>query len=130
MVPGLSGGIDHVHVYVADRRQSAAWYDAVLGLRPAARFARWAEDPAGPLLVENAAGTIHLALFESDRRAPIEIAFGATAVEFRAWQRHLEGRAIPLRMGDHGAALSIYVEDPDGNVLEITTYDVDALRVR
>jgi catechol 2,3-dioxygenase-like lactoylglutathione lyase family enzyme len=39
-------------------------------------------------------------------------------------QRDLAGRSIRLEFQDHGAAHSIYFEDPDGLRVELATYDV------
>jgi hypothetical protein len=43
---------------------------------------------------------------------------------FEAAQEHFRGRAISFEFQDHGAAYSIYFEDPDGLRLELTTYEV------
>ena len=49
MMPALSG-IDHIHVFVADRSQAQAqaWYADTLGLTPVAALASWSKDPEGP----------------------------------------------------------------------------------
>ena len=46
-IPSLDR-VDHVHVYVADRAASEAWYAQVLGLTRVAELAFWASD-GGPL---------------------------------------------------------------------------------
>ena len=45
-------------------------------------------------------------------------------------QAHLRGRGIEFRFEDHGNAHSLYVPDPDGNVIELTTYDEEQDRRR
>lgn len=130
MAPKLSGGIDHVHVYVRDRGAAAGWFASVLGFEPVAEFAAWADDPDGPLTLKNPEDTIHVALFRSDKPAADTIAFGASGSEFVAWREHLQARSVPVRLTDHGMACSLYFGDPDGNVYEITTYDPDFVRRR
>ena len=45
---GISvGGLDHVHVRVADREKAAAWFGRVLGLYPDTELSEWASDPKG-----------------------------------------------------------------------------------
>ena len=128
MAPKLSGGIDHVHVYVGDRSAAARWYERVLGFRPASALLAWAEDPRGPLTLEDPAGKVHLALFETGKGVTDTIAFGASGDEFLEWKSHLESLAIELRVADHTQAFSLYFRDPDGNVHEITTYDAAHVR--
>ena len=49
------------------------------------------------------------------------VAFGvATARELAAWKRRLRAHAIEFSEEDHGAQRSIYFEDPNGIVLEVT----------
>ena len=123
MTPALAS-IDHVHVYVTDRPLAQSWYARVLGLRPLTEFSAWTAD-GGPLTVGDAAGRVHLALFE--RPAPpcrSTIAFAVPGGEFLKWKEHLE-LALPGRvtLEDHELSWSFYFRDPDGNPFEITTYD-------
>lgn len=128
MAPRLSGGIDHVHVYVADRDAAADWYARVLGFSVVEKYRAWAEDAHGPLTIEDPTGSIHLALFASDKPRHDVTAFGASAEEFLAWRAHLESHGVEVRTADHGMAFSVYFDDLDGNGLEITTYDVGRVR--
>lgn len=121
MIPALSS-IDHVHVYVSDRAQAEAWYEDVLGFRRVEKFLIWATD-TGPLTIEDPAGKVHLALFESDKPPTSTIAFGADGAAFLEWKTHLESKSLELRLADHDLAWSLYFHDPFGNYHEITTYD-------
>jgi len=119
-------GFDHVHVFVRDRARAQGWYGDVLGLRVSPELAHWAD--GGPLMLENEASTIRLALFEGDAGANRSVvAFRVDGEGLAAWKSRLEERldAAP-RLVDHGAAWSLYFSDPDGNPFEITTYDADA----
>ncbi len=78
-VPQLTG-IDHVHVYVSDRDVGQHWYESVLGLKPVERLRIWAAD-GGPLVLENADGTVDIALFEADRHSLLtEVSSNAISV--------------------------------------------------
>lgn len=103
MRPALNG-VDHLHVDVGNWKEAEEWYGSVLNFRRVDALMDWAVD-GGPLTVENAEGTIHLALFESDNPASTNvIAFGSSGSEFLKWKEHLEGKALELRVTDHELA--------------------------
>ena len=116
--------IDHVEVFVRDLKRSAEWYAQVLGLR---EVMRW--DPE-PVMIE--AGGTKLALFRAESgEAPHDqvpphwhrVAWLTDVAGFAEAQEHLKALGIAFRGPvDHGRSQSIYFEDPDGNLLEITCY--------
>ena len=132
--------IDHVHVYVADRRASARWYADVLGLEVCHEIE--GEDDGGPLVVSSDGGNTSLALFKARPRAErthTTVAFrvgGAGFLEFlgRLSALTVEGEnGRPLAASDvvdHDYCYSVYFNDPDGNPYELTTYDYDDVRAR
>ncbi len=123
MAPKLEG-IDHVHVYVSDRAKAAQWYSEVMGFSTNAKFEVWADDPLGPLTIEDASGHIHLALFQREQFHPTStIAFKVSGEGFLEWKYLLEKHGLAVRCSDHDLAWSMYFSDPDGNAHEITTYD-------
>lgn len=131
--------IDHVHVSVTDREAAAAWYERVLGLERDPDLAGWAASRHGPLFLKTAAGRTAISLFEravQSTRTASTIAFRTDAAGFVAFMRSLDGAGLrgisgaPLRAAsvvDHPPSLSLYLADPDGNPLEVTTYDRDAV---
>lgn len=123
-LPTLSGGIDHIHIYAKDREIAADWYRSILGFAPVTAFSIWAEDPNGPLVIKDPLGKISLAIFSAIEEKPQSIAFGATGAEYSAWKAHLSSMDIELTESDHQISRSINFDDPFGNKLEITTYDV------
>ena len=128
-MPPVLQAFDHIHVYVTDRVAAEAWYDEVLGLHRTPELEFWATD-GGPLTLQNASGTIHIALFERPAQACRSvIALRVGARPYRAWKAHLEA-LLPGQVSeeDHVASWSLYFADPDGNPYEITTYEVEALR--
>lgn len=124
MTPKLKN-VDHVHVDVGSWAEAEAWYQSILGFNRIDALMDWAVD-SGPLTIGNPEGTIHLALFESQRpKATDVIAFGASGQEFLHWKSHLENQGLELRVTDHELAYSLYFSDPWKNSHEITTYDRD-----
>ena len=129
MAPPVLTGIDHVHVYVPDRDAGRQWYETVLGLRPVEDLLFWAED-GGPLVLEDATGSVDIALFEADRPPGTAIAFGTTADAFLAWREHLASAGVETRLPDHTVCFSLYFADPFGNYHEITCNEYDILAAR
>jgi len=128
MPPELQA-FDHIHIYVADRAAAEQWYRDVLGLHRSLELEFWAED-GGPLTIQNASGSIHLALFERPAqscRSVVALRVGAR--QYKEWKAHLQV-LLPGQVSeeDHAASWSLYFTDPDANPYEITTYEVQALK--
>lgn len=127
--------IDHVHIEVTDRKLAAAWYRDVLGLEPSQELQSWADDPTGPLILQTADGHPALSLFARPQK-PLSrdntVAFRLDGTSFLAFLAGLNRMDLVDRTGkkvtatdlsDHHLSWSIYFVDPDGNRLEVTTYD-------
>jgi catechol 2,3-dioxygenase-like lactoylglutathione lyase family enzyme len=121
--------IDHVEIFVRDLDAAAQWYAKVLGLR---EIHRW--DPE-PIFI--GIGDTALALFKAPANALLgkpdqsysrswhRVAWRTDRAGFKSGQEHLTSLGIPFRGPiDHKIAHSIYFQDPDGHLLEITTYEV------
>jgi catechol 2,3-dioxygenase-like lactoylglutathione lyase family enzyme len=120
--------IDHVAIAVRDLERSIAWYRDVLGLER--RFEDAWDEPA--IL---SAGETSVALFRAEGDSPKpppggdtiamrHFAFVTDAAGLAAAGDELRARGIAVREADHGIARSIYLRDPDGHQIEITTYEV------
>lgn len=131
--------IDHVHVTVADREAAATWYEEILGLERDPQFARWAADRHGPLILKTPGGRTALSLFQRSGghgSGAGTIAFRVDATNFVQLIRSLDGtlrntRGAPIgahSVVDHDLSLSVYLADRDGNPIEITTYERDAVK--
>jgi catechol 2,3-dioxygenase-like lactoylglutathione lyase family enzyme len=121
--------LDHVALTVSDVDRSIEWYRDVLGLEHE-HEAEWGRNPAFLTI-----GSTGLALFPAkgsnpppaghpDGLAMWHVAFRADKRSFEAAREDLDARAIEYRFSDHGLAHSIYFNDPDGHLVEITTYDL------
>ena len=119
--------LDHVSLNVSDRPRSIAWYRDVLGLeqRGNARRDDW------PVFMGDFGACVALfqAQVESPDRAPEStglrhVAFMVGREDLAAAQERLRERGVEFRFEDHGNAHSLYFPDPDGNVIELTTYEL------
>jgi catechol 2,3-dioxygenase-like lactoylglutathione lyase family enzyme len=122
-------GIDHVALAVRDVEQSANWYADVLG------FERRYEGMWEGIPTFIAKGNTAIALFplhnndsksasRTGRIGMLHLAFRANHENFLTSQEELKSRGIKFEFQDHEISHSIYFRDPDGNQLEITTYEV------
>lgn len=137
----LLTGVDHVELFVSDAEEAAEWYDRVLGVTRAPGFGEWHRTGTGPLMLA-VDDTTKLALFEresatrGDGVSPHRVAFGTDADGFLAFLDRLDaleltdGRGEPVTAADvvdHDLSYSLYFTDPDGNELELTTNEYDAI---
>lgn len=129
--------LDHVHLNVTDRPASIAWYGRVLGLNV---LGDANPDPSHPVFLAPASvSRLCLSLFVGELAVGPNrnIAFHSTAKDFAAFARHLPNADIldhkgqPLHANsyhDYGMALNFDFADPDGNHIELVTYECDAAR--
>lgn len=121
--------IDHVAIAVKDVHASGAWYRETLGLERRHQEV-WGDDP--PVMM--CAGDTCVALFPTEG-APAEppgrgaatmrhLAFALDRANFEAAREAFEDRAIPYEFADHEICHSLYISDPDGHRIELTTYEI------
>lgn len=119
-------GLDHIALGVRDIERSAAWYIDVLG------FERRYEGKWNGVPTFIGQGKTAIALFPRTegkglpRKSDgiLHFALRASRDNFVAAQDALEKRGITFEFQDHEISHSIYFRDPDGYVVEITTYDI------
>jgi catechol 2,3-dioxygenase-like lactoylglutathione lyase family enzyme len=118
--------IDHVALRCASPEATKAWYVSTLGFEHV--FAdQWSGVPIVLRL-----GSTFLTLFP--QKANEQASTGgqawhlalraATYADFQSAQTELQARGVSFQFQDHEISHSIYFFDPDGFLLEITTYDV------
>ena len=119
--------LDHVGLAVADVARSIAWYEDVLGLERV-HAETWGDFPA--VLEVHGAG---VALFPRDPEDPEPLPDRMRHVGFRTSRAGLEraraelrARGLAFEEGEYGIAWSVYLPDPDGYLVEITTYEPPA----
>ena len=116
--------IDHLNITVADIDRSLEFYERVLGTRSE----RIGEGRAALLFGQQ---KIHLDLagataMSGEKRMPAHICF-ITETPIPEVAAHLENCGVPIRMqgpraGAIGTIQSVYIDDPDQNSIEISTY--------
>jgi catechol 2,3-dioxygenase len=121
--------LDHVAIAVRDIGRSIEWYTRTLGL---AHRPMWEGEPqmlyAGETAIAlfNVEGEgIHISREDKAEQLIVQhFAFRADRANFDRAQEGFREQGIEFRFADHGVCHSIYVSDPDGHTIEITTYDV------
>jgi catechol 2,3-dioxygenase-like lactoylglutathione lyase family enzyme len=117
--------IDHLNITVADIDRSMAFYKKVLGMEAETI----AEGRAALLFgqqkihLDAAGGPMSMA---GDKRMPAHICF-VTEAPVSEITAHLDECGVPVRMqgpraGAIGTIQSVYIDDPDGNSIEISHY--------
>ena len=120
--------IDHVAITVADVNRSADWYcDALGGKRVFAD--KWDGEPVFIQI-----GSSSVAIFSSETKERseagharvniIHFAFKTDALNFKKAREFFAEKNIKYRFADHEVCHSVYLADPDGHLVEITTYDI------
>ena len=127
MAPFTLQRLDHVSLNCTDRPRSIAWYRDVLGL-PQMREPR-ADD--WPVFMGEFGACIALFQATQPGERPVaeapglrHVAFLVSAEDLERARAHLAEQGASARFEDHGNSHSLYVSDPDGHTVELTTYDV------
>ena len=118
--------IDHLALRCASPEATKEWYVNTLGFEHVFP-GQWSGSPIVLRL-----GSTFITLFPEKENEPPSangrawhLALRATTyADFQSAQAELQARCISFQFRDHEIAHSIYFFDPDGFLLEITTYDV------
>ena len=138
MLPNFSiEDIDHIEMFVSDREQAAKWYDEIFGLKPIKELEMWSK--IDPLFVGNKDRSVTLAIMNGKKEndgSINRIAFRTTGEKFIYFLNRVDElglffqneKVTKEKVVDHDLSFSIYFDDPDGNKLELTSYDHDYLQ--
>ena len=117
--------IDHLNLTVADIDRSLEFYKRVLGMQAESVSESRAALYFGQQKIHlDAAGTTTMA---GEKRMPAHICF-ITQEPVSEVMAHLERCGVPVRMGPDpragaiGTIQSVYIDDPDQNSIEISSY--------
>ena len=122
--------LDHIAIRVNNIDESVAWYSKNLGLKKY-RLEKWGDFPIFML-----SGKSGIALFPAhlndkkldqlSRNVKIDhFAFNVSNNDFRKAQDHFNAMHLSFELKDHHYFHSIYIKDPDGHTVELTTIMVD-----
>jgi len=117
--------IDHVAIRAKDQQHSIEWYEKVLGLQRR-DFPEWKNYPVF-VGYENfgiaifPAKTSDPEIDQLSRNVRIDhFAFNVSNDDFEKAQQHYRDLEIEFEFQDHYYTHSIYTQDPDGNLVEVT----------
>lgn len=116
--------LGHVVLYVSDLKKVADFYKETLGFREISRGPGYAAFSSGRTHHEMLLLEVGGAPERGGRPKPglyhIGFKIGDGAEPLRAAYREMKERGVPIvGTADHGVTHSLYVEDPDGNELEL-----------
>jgi catechol 2,3-dioxygenase len=116
--------LGHVNIYVRDAERSKRWYEELLGLHT------YAHRPGQAAFMSADPEQSHeVALMQLGADAPLQ-QDGQVGLNHMAWRlaslddlkalyARLKAARTPMAVADHGISLGIYLNDPDGNGVEV-----------
>ena len=113
-------GFDHIVLVVSDVERSLGWYRDALGLAPE-RVEEWKDGRAPFPSVRIDAGTV-IDLVQGNRDGRNVDHFCLVVEDELDVDGHEVVEGPVPRWGARGMATSVYVRDPDGNVVELRRY--------
>lgn len=120
--------LDHVGLVVRDMQRAIQWYQDVLGMER--RYQDVWTGKRDPVVM--ASGNVQVALFlpAGEAGSPPthddneHLAVRVDRANFELARRMLDARDIPAKLWDHQICQSVYFFDPDGNQIEVTTFEL------
>ncbi|WP_029004920.1 VOC family protein [Azorhizobium doebereinerae] len=129
--PPPVGQVVETGLYVDDLERAAAFYEGVIGLKPMLSDARFRAYPLGGTVLllfkrGTALETIHLpggTIPPHDGAGPLHFALAVSAEDIEPWRAHLAAHGIAVEGETRWpkGAVSLYLRDPDGHLLELVS---------
>lgn len=122
--------LDHLVLTVADIGASCAFYESVLGMQaesfaPADGTTRWALSFGAQKINLHQAGAEFTPKAQRPTAGSADLCF-LSQTPLGQWQKHFAAKQVTIeqgpiqRTGAQGPILSIYIRDPDGNLIEVS----------
>jgi catechol 2,3-dioxygenase-like lactoylglutathione lyase family enzyme len=130
MKPFSINFLDHVAIRVKSIPVSIEWYSRVMGLKKY-QLQEWGDFPIFMLSGKSGvaifpANLEHETLNQESRNVKIDhFAFNVSNEDFKKAQDYFNTINEPFQFQDHHYLHSIYLKDPDGHTVELTTLLVD-----
>jgi glyoxylase I family protein len=131
-VPFRPAGIDHVVLRVADAARALAFYENVLGCRlerHQENIGLWQLRAGSSLIdlvnIDGVVGSRGGAAPGKEGRNVDHVAIAIRPFEHEALRAHLAAHGVAIEGGSeanygaHGESPSVYIRDPDGNMIEL-----------
>ena len=120
--------LDHVVLRCADQARALEFYTGVLGMTEERRL-----ESIGLIQLRAGASMLDLVpgAHDKERRNVDHFCLGVDTGDIAAFAAHLRERGVDvigepaLRYGARGSGLSIYIHDPEGNVVELKQMPAD-----
>ncbi len=121
--------VDHVALVVRDRTRSKEWYGEMFGFEAL----DGGQNPDSPYIGNDSTKLAILQIADAANFIPpvnqgsraCHFAFGTDRAMFEKYQRRLTELGIAYEKLIHSDCHSIYFSDPDGYLIEVTTYEID-----
>ncbi len=125
--------IDHIVITVADISKSIDFYCSVLGTKavefvpPTGGAARKSLHFGTQKINIHDAASPYLPHAKAPQAGSVDLCF-ISAQTLEEWQTHLACHGVSIedgpvrKTGANGALMSLYIRDPDGNLIEISNY--------
>ncbi len=120
--------LDHVAIRSSNLDVSVAWYERVLGLKKTI-LPEWGNSPV--MMLSGKCGVAIFPAKESDisnetKKIRIDhFAFNVNEADFKKAMEHFVNIEQDFKFQDHTYFHSVYIKDPDGHTVELTTITVD-----
>jgi glyoxylase I family protein len=128
--PIQTGGVDHLALICSDLEATITFYTEVMGMR-LMRIVQNRDEPTSTHIFFDMGGGNQLAFFDFPQKGPDRTVRGVGSMHHVALKAHpgqfstiletLEARHIEHSAHGSREAGSVYVRDPDGILLEVTT---------
>lgn len=114
-------GVNHLRIHAPDPLAVAGFYQQTLGLQLVGNSGPDAPTGASALLASRPTRSQHqLSIFAQPEKRHVAFTVASLA-DLRLWAEWIQAFGVPVRsLWNHGTSLALYVDDPEGNLLELS----------